>query len=430
MSGHPSFFARRFAAKPCGAFRRGTLFLLSLAAAGQVAAASWTTHVSATLRETYDTNVYLQDRAPSPLVSGAVPARHESLVSSLAIAATAEWKPTERSLLATGYAPELVRFHSATEEDHAIHRLHLHWTGSEGAVTWKWQNTACWTDGSHEPPIFGGPHGAPAMGGIPVRDRRAAFVARSNLQLTFTHDRWIVRPAAALYVHDFRIAHRPLAGCSNFIDRNERNAGLDLGRELGAQTRVFAGFRVGRQEQGRLFANDSPYDSTIHRFLAGFESTPRPWLQLALLMGPETRHFAPGTPAGFDRRSRPLWIDASAKVTLADHTFAAALRRQQLPSSSSVGVYDDTACELSWRYRIDARFATVASVKLARGDWMAPAVRDDRIVSPGVLLHYTPGGAWQAELGWQLDRGLSRIPNTDGRGFRRHAATLALKYSR
>ena len=92
--------------------------------------------------------------------------------------------------------------------------------------------SAVWTDGSQDAPIFGGPGGAPAIGGAPVRDRRAAFLERSNFKLSAVRGPWLVRAVATTYWHDFKIRQTTLAGCANFIDRREvRRQRHDAGRQ-------------------------------------------------------------------------------------------------------------------------------------------------------------------------------------------------------
>lgn len=405
-----------------------SLLLLTLPAAA--AAPDWRASVSATVRQSYDSNVYLQDIAPATGVAGALPAQQGSWVSALALGTKLDWKPGGAFQLQGGYAPEALRFHAARAEDHVVHRLHLQLTGRAEPADWSWQNFVTRIDGTSTAPVFGGAHGAPALGAIPVRDRRDAVIVRSQLRLTLRQGAWLLRPSATAYHHDFQTEQTSAAGCANYIDRRETLAGVDIGREIAANVRIFAGFRAGRQEQGRLFDRDSPFDCTVRRLLLGIEATPRPWLQFSAIAGHDDRAYAAGTPAAFDASEKPLWLDATASATFAAHTFTLNLRRQRLPASSSVGVYDDTAAEANWRWQPPGRFSSVIGVKLARGQWAPPAVRDDVITSPGALLRFAPRRDCSTELGWTFDRGRSRVPLTGGRDFRRHTLTAAITFTR
>lgn len=410
--------------------RQLLLLALLFLPTGPVASANWRTSVSATARHGYDSNIYLQDTAPPSGVAGALPAKQGSWVSSLALGTKLEWASTDTFQLQGGYAPEAQRFHAAGTEDHVVHRLHLQITGRAEGVDWFWQNSFTRIDGSAAAPIFGGNNGAPALGATPVRDRRDAAIARSLLRLTFRRGAWLLRPSATAYLHDFQTEQTGAAGCANYIDRREVLAGADLGRELIAHTQIFAGFRAGRQEQGKLFDRDSPFDCTVRRVLAGVESRPRPWLQLSASAGRDDRVYAPGTPAAFDATEMPLWVDASATASLSAHTFSVSFRRQRLPASSSVGVYDDTAAEVSWRWHPAGRFSSALGLKVARGQWTPPAVRDDVILTPGALLRFSPRRDCSTELAWTLEHGRSRVPLTAGRDFRRHIVTAAITCSR
>ncbi|MDI1247480.1 MAG: hypothetical protein PSV13_01230 [Lacunisphaera sp.] len=408
----------------------GVIALAAVLAAPVVgrAASDWKTSTSLTLRESYDSNVFLQDQAPNPAVIGAAPARLGSLVTSLAAALGWEKKQSALFGITASYAPEAVRFHSASTEDHFIHRTALSFGGAAGGLSWSLTNSGIWTDGSVDAPIFGGPGGAPAIGGTPVRDRREAFVDRSSFKLSYTTGRWLVRAVAAGYWHDFRTNQTTLTGCSNYIDRNEVTGGVEAGYALAPKTRLIAGFRYGRQNQFRSLGVDSPYDSQVRRFVAGLEGSPRTWLQLNLLAGLDTRTFAAGTPAGFDRSRARLWVDASATATPTKRdTIQFSLRRSALPSSSSVSLYEDTAGELSWRHQCNDRFSVKASFRICAADWAAPAVRRDRIYSPGLQLQYVCSPRLTAEATYNYDRGESLIAATAGREFHHHLVALGLK---
>lgn len=421
----------RFPIRPvCStSFLCGILLAAVFAApAASFAVSDWKTSTALTLRETYDSNVFLQDHAPNPAIVGAAPAGLGSLVTSLSATLGLEKKQSALFGFTASYAPEAVRFHSAPTEDHFIHRTAVSLGGSDGALGWSLTNSGIWTDGSVDAPIFGGPGGAPAIGGTAVRDRREAFADRSSFKLAITGDRWLVRVVGAGYWHDFRTNQTTLTGCSNYIDRSEVTGGVEAGYAVAPKTRLIAGFRYGRQTQSSNLGVDSPYDSWLRRYVAGIEGSPKAWLQLNLLAGFETRTYAAGTPAAFDRNKSRLWIDASASATPTRRdAIQFSLRRADYPASSGVSVYADTSAEISWQHRCSDRFGVRSSFKVCAADWHAPVARRDRIYTPGLQLQYAFNPRFNAELAATYDRGESLLTATAGREFRRHAIALSLK---
>lgn len=410
----------------------GSLLALSsaLGAEPAVTPSAWKTTSSLTLRESYDSNVFLQDHAPSPSVLGAAPARLGSFVTSAAVAWNVEARAADGLVFTGGYAPEAVRYHSASSEDYVAHRVQLALSRRAASTAWSATNSLVWTDGSKDAPIFGGPGGAPALGGIPLRDRRAALVDRSALKFETTSGRWLFRALAAGYWHDFRTNQLRQTGCANYIDRSEVSAGFDVGYELRPKTRVIAGFRLARQTQAELYGVDSPYDSTRRRFVAGLEGTPVAWLQLNLLAALETRSFAAATPAGFDRDKHLLWIDASATATPTKRdTLTLTVRRAEQPASTSISVYEDTAGELTWRHKCSDRIAASAALKIWTGIWQPPAVRRDRVCTPTLQLQFTVNTHCVVEATWSYDDARSGIPSTEGREFTRHVCGLSARYT-
>ena len=165
-----------------------------------------------------------------------------------------------------------------------------------------------------------------ALGGIPLRDRREAFIFRNTFRLTQTFGDWFVRPMASTYVHDFksRMRYVPPADRSayvyeNYIDRQDIQGGLDVGYRFLDKTFGVLGYRYGRQGQYRAPNGtagaliDSPYDSAYHRVLVGIEGAPLDWLKLNVLVGPDIRQFSGKTEAipGFEEDKLLAYLDAS-----------------------------------------------------------------------------------------------------------------------
>ena len=386
---------------------------------------SWRVAPSIVARLGYDSNVHLQDETPSPACAGAVAPRRGSWFGT--IASQLAVRRTGSATLEGTYGAEVVRYASTPGENHAVHRAQASATGRPGATTWTLLGQATWTDGSALGPIFGGVGGAAAMGGIPLRDRRAALVVRTSARMSHTRGAWVFRPLASFYHHDFRTEQSPQPGYVNYIDRAERLAGGDAGFALAPQIRLLAGYRGGAQSQGTLLGKASPYVSTLHRALVGLETTGTGAFQATLLAGPEWRQFAHATPAGFDRGWQRLWVDALAVLrTGARDAFSASWRQFSQPSFGSVSIYQDITFEAVWRRRWTAKVESTLRYKAYGGEWQPPALRHDWVLTPAFGLTAALGRS-VVELDVALDNGLSRLPDTGGRNFHRAVATISLK---
>ncbi len=225
-------------------------------AGGWQLATNLTLKADVALKETWDSNVYLQDEEPNrAAVPQAVAPFQESFVTSFTPRLTLDYKPVAAFNAALTYAPEVVFFHSASSEDHVAHRGTLNLGGQIEKVRWDFPNTLTIVQGSREGLYFGGdplaapPTGgnAPAIGGVPLRDRRAQLVYRCAPRATLPLGRWFLRPAMSGYLHDFQTEQKATAsnpGYENYVDRRELNGGMDVGLEVAHGTRLVLGYRV------------------------------------------------------------------------------------------------------------------------------------------------------------------------------------------
>jgi len=442
--------------------RAGTTVLAAVLLAGTALAANtnFTAKAELSFKEAYDSNVYIQDTLPLPAhvaaaqANGLTPVQPQqgSFVSAVVPRFSVDCRPCTGFNLAAAYAPEIVYYHAEPSEDYVAHRGTLNLTGKVGPGSYELLNTATYIGGSKEGPTFGRPGDIPAIGGIPLRDRRTAFVFRNGFKFTEPVGRFFIRPVAQAYVHDFltdqRItppADRTLYVYENYLDRQDVNGGVDLGAELQKGFFAVLGYRYGKQDQfigpdcvkATNFV-DSPYDSTYHRVLAGFEGSPWPWLKLAVMGGPDLRQWADGTPAGFDRDELLYYIDAT--VTLLptkQDTIVLLNRRYEQPAFSSQSVYEDITYNLTWKHKIGDHLTVGAGFQLYIGDWQAPVDREDWIYTPSASLSYTFNQHLAAELTYAYDWvenqsavvAGTQTAYADGREFTRHLVALGCKYS-
>jgi hypothetical protein len=388
----------------------------------------WQAITSMSVRESYDANVYLQDNAPSSAIPGSMPARRRSFVTTAAATFGLEYRAPAAPKLALNYAPDAVRYHSAAGENHQVHRFALNVSRQGGEVGWAFQNTAVRIQGSSDGPLFGGAGGAPAVGGIPLRDRRDSLVVRSGLNLQSTVGGWTIAPLVTAYVHDFLTRQSRQAGYLNYIDRRELLAGCDASRPLGSKIRFVAGYRTGRQEQGALCGIDSPYDSCVRRLLVGAEAK-LAWLQVNVVAGAERRSFRSGTPAGFDRTAAVPWIDGSATATFGPRDVGTiTVRRFEQPAFASVSMYDDIVYEATWAHRFDDRYTVMTGFKAYGGKWRSPALREDWIYTPSAVLRCKLSRGDVLDLSYAEDEARSRVPATGGREFSRLIISVLLRH--
>ncbi|MCX7824136.1 MAG: hypothetical protein N2689_01080 [Verrucomicrobiae bacterium] len=401
------------------------------------------------VRETYDSNIYIQDKQPYATVTapkGYVIARPQadSFVTTVTPNVGLSYKPCEEFNLSADYAPDMVWYHAASSEDYIAHRGHINFSGDVDGVVWEWLNRVTWVDGNDEGPLFLRPGDVPAVGGIPLRDRRDQAVFRNSLQFTIPLGKWFVRPVFSSYVHDFQTKQRSCSDSSrpntyyeNYIDREEIGGGLDAGCEVCEKTRIVAGYRFGRQHQGKLLGAESPYSNYYHRFLAGVEGTPAKWIKLAIMAGPDVRDFDPNTPRGFHRGEVLCYLDGSITLTpTPEDTLTLQATRYEQPAFSSHSVYEDIRYDVSYRHKFTDQLAARVGFTIHVGDWQAPVNRDDWIYTPGVVLTYAFANHWTADLSYYYDWVDNTVSPThegatyaDGRKWTRHLVSLGVKYS-
>ena len=412
----------------------------------------------ASVKETFDSNVYLQDNAPNPdYVAAAkaagfhpVQANKGSMVTTLTPKVGLDYKPCAAFNLSAGYSPEIAFYTSAEDENYVTHRGTLNFNGTVEKTSWELLNAATYIDGNTEGPTFARPDDIPAIGGIPLRDRRAAFIFRNGFRLTQTAGNWFFRPVASAYIHDFQTELRPnlnskVYSYENYIDRQEISGGLDIGYDVGKKTFLVVGYRYGRQDQfkgpfgpGGSIIN-SPFDNAYHRILLGVEGSPASWLKLSVLAGPDIRDFSDKAglqqmyPA-FNRNKLLVYWDASVTV-LPDKNDTVTLKstRYEQPAFSSFSMYQDIKTDLAWRHKLNDQFSTQIGFTLYVGDWQLPTHRDDWIYTPSAALDYNFNKHLSAELSYSYDWVDSKVPAsveplTESHEFTRHLVSLSVKY--
>jgi hypothetical protein len=415
--------------------RRGLLASLALFPACAPDASAVTNlffGASVTVRETYDSNLYLQYQEPLPTVPGAVRPFQDSLVTSVTPKVALDWKPLPEFNLNVTYSPDLVWYHAEPSEDHQAHKGAVIFSGKVRETVWEQFNTINYIDGSREGLTFGGPNGAadaPAIGGIPIRDRRAALIYRNGFRAHHPRGNWFFRPVAASYVHDFFTEQRTTFGYQNYVDRNDFNAGIDFGLRLYDQVFLVAGYRYGFQNEPPLPGRDVDYSNDYHRGLAGIEGRLTSWLKVNLLMGPGYHDFRNTTDPGFDRHLLVLYVDGSAVITpTTKDTITLTMKQFAQPAFGAPSMYEDITYQISVNRKFSDHWSATAGFRAYNGDWFHPVTRNDWIFTPSAGLQYTVDRQLNASLGYSYDWADSLDPDRPFREFTRHQAWLTVQY--
>lgn len=410
-----------FLVSSCAGVCVGLLVATRVSAADDVARPALTFSGTATLEQSYDTNVMLESVTDL--------AEIESWVTALSANLGAEWRATSGSSARLGYAPTWTQFSARGSEDSIAQRLTASLSGKTLGATYAVQGSAAFVDGSHDSVVFAGTGGAPATGGATVRDRRDQGVYRGSFRAEWKRDDWFARPVASLYIADFRTRQSAQPGYLNHVDRDDLTAGLDLGRTLKSGVSAYLGYRHGGQDQDKLLAHPEEYDNSYDRILAGLDGKLAPWLSVALAAGPELRRYGPRVHASFpDRELTLLYLDAIATATVSRTDVVAVQAKQfQQLSFAGRGAFDDLNVDLAWRHTFSPHASAGLTLHAYNTDFLKPACRDDWLWTARAQGSYALSDTWTVEASLLLERGDSAIAEMPGREYDRSVTSLSLR---
>lgn len=411
-----------------------------LAPGALAASTNLTYQAELSLKETFDSNVYLQDHEPSPAVPGAARPFQESWVTTVTPRVALDWRPMTEFGLNASYAPEVVTYHDEPSESHVTHRVGLTFSGTVRDIRWEQFNTFTWIDGSTEgltfgivDPVSGKPVGAPAIGGIPLRDRREAIIYRNGFGAFHPRGRFFFRPRFSTYVHDFRTTvrdPRQYPFYQNYVDRNDLNVGIDFGYRIAREVHAVLGYWFGYQMEPSLPGARVDYSNHYHRMAGGIEGRLTRWFKINLNLGPAYHDFDHRTPPNFDGHQVLLYVDSSAVLTPTRRdTLTFTVKQFMQPAFGTPSAYEDITYDTLWRHQFCDHAAFKAGFRIYAGDWLHPVQRDDWIYTPSAGLDLTLHRRLSLALTYSYDWVESRIPHTNGREFTRHLGSLGLRYT-
>ncbi len=398
------------------------IFLLSVSPAW--GASHWKLTPDLSVKEGYDDNVYLQSRGDL--------ADRDSLVTSIMPSLTLSYRGDEgwKPQLELKYAPEASFYHSEHDEDNVAHNIAAGFKGRRGEWSFDLANTITAIDGSRYGPTFVAPGAVPAIGGIPLRDRRDAVILRTNYSLRYDHADVMLRAVLTTYVHDFRTAQQSIPGYENYVDRADFNGGVDAGYRFLPETYAIVGYRFGHQHQDELFNNPLAYSSYYQRILFGVEGRPAPWVKLSLSIGPDFRNFTGDQADGFDTMQTKIYVDSTATFTITPNDQVTLLARQFLQVSfTGRAIAEDITYQVNYKHQFTPEASAGLLVRSYSSDCQNLSTRNDTIYTVGMSATYKMNDHLTFEASYNYDLAESNVPHNNAREYRRNTMFLGVRYA-
>jgi hypothetical protein len=384
-----------------------------------------TATVATAFKVLVDSNIYLQSEAP--LAAGQTSATLPAEAGDAVVVVRANFGVTGQTAaglkMEASYAPEILRFSRYTTESHDNHWLAFNLTGHSPSWSLEVKNSILFTHGSKDPPVFNRLGGGPALGGEPVRARRAQTVAKAGWRLTHLLPSGFVRGVFNLLDQDFHVRESPVLGCANYVDRREWYTGAEAGWCLHPGFAMIGAVRVGRQTQANLLGTDLHYSNAFTRWLVGVEGSPRADLKLSLLAGPDVRCYAEAVRPDFEREQTTTYVEGSATwVASKSDTVTLGLRRWQWLNGGGRGAYLDLSIDAGWKHVLAPGWTLAASANLHQG-WCTrynPASpRDDLIYTGNLTVSRALSPGTSLDVGVMHDWSDSRVVGAPSREYSR-----------
>jgi len=416
---------------------------------------AWLSDFSLSLKEGYDSNVFLSGVDQRFVPKGTLTVKNigswVTTISPRAGVNLAPLLPDQKTLkeLSLVYAPDIVTYHDATSESYSAHRFITVAKGKLDNVTFSLENTFTWIHGDKTAPVYPGGF-LSAYGVAAPRERREQFQDRTKISFQYDHGKWFLRPVASFLYYDLKTYLKNPAlkttpsGYVNFPDRYDVNGGLDFGYKINPDVALTLGYRYGHQYQQQF--SWSPYSSPsdYQRVFFGAEGKPLKWLKVQFQLGPDFRVYAPDTSKHITpvRDHDPVVFYGEANVC-ADLTSKDALTFQfkQFRWVSSCGYvpYTDTSYDLAYSRKLTDQLSLNLGIHAGDADYTmaytSPGLRNDWIVTLSGGLHYAFNTHLSADVCYSFDRGLNGDDNLplsqqpdSKREFARHLVSVGLQW--
>ncbi len=397
------------------------------------------TELSVTVKETYDSNVYGAEVNPT-LAGLPEIAEVSSWVTVVSPRATLNLRPvlglgddSAVTAFTLGYAADYAFYHSASSETNQRHNFSQQLKTKSGAVTFALDNTFTYVDGKSATAQYGLLN---AYGTATSRERKEQFQDRAKLQLRYDADAWFVRAVAHVLYYDLQTRlHQPtgsLTGYQNYIDRQDLNAGVDVGAKLNKDVAVWAGYRYGAQGQDNLPWSQVDSASRYSRLLVGIEGKFAPWLKVDLQAGPDFRSFDNATATRGIAEKNHTWLYTEASVTAelsANDSLVLAHKIWNFVSSTGVASYRDSTYGLTLRHKFSPALSGHLGVRILGSDYALPTVRKDWFHTYSAGLRYDFDKAWALTVDYARNEARNKLDHAafPGRTYAQDLLTFGLR---
>jgi len=395
---------------------------------------AWLSAASLSVREGYDSSIYgvSDNLAGHPAIAN-VSSRFTTLSASVTFNLLAASQPRDAGpvkALTLAYSADYTQYAAAAREDNLRNTLALHAAGGAGPWSFSVDNPLIYVDGSREDEFFSFYNN---LGYGAVRERRNQVQERNTSFLRYDTADWFIRAVDSATFYNLLIdEHDPVGaykGYANWVNRDDANAGLDLGFKLVPDFALVAGWRLGSQTQAHYHYSLVHDDSTYDRALLGFEGKPLPWLQAQLLTGPDFHRYSDAARLGL-AGDRHTWFylkgQLTATFTPAD-TLTASERVWHFVSSAGVSSIQETVENLTYKHDFSSRLSASVGLGELGHRYDAPTVRDDWTTSVPVGVAYALTRDLTVSAEYSATSGHSRFPAavTPGQNFEDNIVSLS-----
>jgi len=395
--------------------------------------------LSVTVKETYDSNVYGTEFNPT-LAGLPEVADVESWVTVISPKAVLNLRSAlglgdDSAVTAfnIGYAADYAFYHSASSETNQRHNFSQQLKTKSDAVTFSLDNTFTYVDGKSTTPQYGLLN---AYGSASSRERKEQFQDRAKLQLRYDADAWFVRAVANVLYYDLKTQrHQPTGtyvGYQNYIDRQDLNAGIDVGAKLNKNVSLWTGYRYGAQGQDNLPWSQVDSASKYSRLLVGVEGKLASWLKVDLQAGPDFRSFdnATATRGIAEKNHTWLYTEASATADLsANDSLVLAHKIWNFVSSTGVASYRDSTYGLTLRHKFSPALSGNLGFRILGSDYALPTVRKDWFYTYSAGLRYDFDKNWALTVDYARNEARNKLDHTafPGRTYSQDILTFGLR---
>ena len=399
---------------------------------------NWLSAASISVKEGYDSNIYgvSDNLAGHPAIAN-VSSGFTTLSASVTFNLLAASEAQDASFVKTltfAYSADYTQYEAASREDNLRNTFTLDATGAGGPWSFSIDNPLLYVDGSKEDEFFNFYNN---LGYGAVRERRNQIQERNVSFLRYDAKGWFVRAVDSVSYYNLLIdEHNPVGafkGYANWVNRDDMNAGLDLGFKLSPGFAFVAGWRLGSQTQAHTTYSLVGDDSTYNRALFGFEGRPLSWLQAQLLSGPDFRRYSNASHLGITG-DRHTWFYLKGQLTATltpSDTLTASAKVWHFVSSAGVSSIQETTENLTYKHDFSKRLSASAGLAELGHRYDTPTVRDDWTNSVPVDITYAITRNISISADYSATSGHSHYPVavTPGQNFEDNIVSLSVKAS-